>query len=119
MNNPVNLALLRLENCRFCEDKNSFVKSFVILKCLRYFDIFVIRITCPCDLYPLAPQFYTVILGFTAVYIRLLNFALKHGLWVLVSNVGSTFALIFAKKLVHLSAFSKYTFACIFSQCAH
>ena len=28
-----------------------------------------IRITCPCDLYPLAPHFYIVKLGFTGVYI--------------------------------------------------
>ena len=27
-----------------------------------------IRITCPCDLYPLAPHFYIVKLGFTRVY---------------------------------------------------
>ena len=28
-----------------------------------------IRITCPCDLYPLIPHFYIVKLGFTGVYI--------------------------------------------------
>ena len=28
-----------------------------------------IRITCPCDLYPLTPHFYVVKLGFTGVYI--------------------------------------------------
>ena len=27
-----------------------------------------IRITCPCDLYPLTPHFYIVKLGFTEVY---------------------------------------------------
>ena len=29
----------------------------------------VIRITCPCDLYPLTPHFYIEKLGFTVVYI--------------------------------------------------
>ena len=28
-----------------------------------------IRITCPCDLYPLTPHFYIVKMGFTGVYI--------------------------------------------------
>ena len=28
-----------------------------------------IRITCPCDLYPLTPHLYIVKLGFTGVYI--------------------------------------------------
>ena len=31
-----------------------------------------IRITCPCDLYPLTPHFYIVKLGFTGVYIMFL-----------------------------------------------
>ena len=43
-------------------------------------------ITCPCDLYPLAPHFYIVKLGFTGVYIFLF-FALKHRLRVLVRNM--------------------------------
>ena len=29
----------------------------------------IIRITCPCDLYPLTPQFYIVKLGVTGVYL--------------------------------------------------
>ena len=47
-----------------------------------------IRITCPCDLYPLTPHFYIVKLGFTGVYIFFLIFALKHRLWVLVSTAS-------------------------------
>ena len=31
--------------------------------------LLIIRKTCPCDLYPLTPQFYIVKLGFTVVYI--------------------------------------------------
>ena len=44
----------------------------------------LIRITCPCNIYPLTPHFYIVKLGFTGVYIFVLIFALKHRLWVLV-----------------------------------
>ena len=36
-----------------------------------------IRITCPCDLYPLTPNFYIVKMGFTGVHFFLI-FALKH-----------------------------------------
>ena len=43
-----------------------------------------IRITCPCALYPLAPHFHIVKLGFTGVY-NCLIIALKHRLWVLFS----------------------------------
>ena len=45
--------------------------------------IMILRITCPCDLYPLTPNFYIVKLGCTGVYIFLI-FALKHTLWVLI-----------------------------------
>ena len=41
----------------------------------------LVRITCPCDIYPLTPHFYIVKLGFTGVFIFLI-FALKHRLWV-------------------------------------
>ena len=37
-----------------------------------------IRITHPCDPYPLTPHFHIVKLGFTWVYIIFLIFALKH-----------------------------------------
>ena len=48
------------------------------------YKIDIIRITCPCDLYPLTPHFYIVKLGFTRVFIFFLIFALKHRLWVLI-----------------------------------
>ena len=47
-------------------------------------------------LYPLAPHFYIVKLGFTGVYIFLI-FALKHRLWVLVRIASPN--LCFAPKL--------------------
>ena len=37
------------------------VLGLIVWKC--------IRITCPCDLYPLTPHFYIVKWGFTGVYI--------------------------------------------------
>ena len=37
----------------------------------------VIRITCPCDVYPLTPHFYIVKLGFTG-YTLFSDFDLKH-----------------------------------------
>ena len=46
-----------------------------------------IRITCPCSLYALTPQFHIVKLGFTGVFIFLI-FALKHRLWVLVRTTS-------------------------------
>ena len=48
---------------------------------------FYIRITCPCDLYPLTPHFYIVKLGCTGVYFCL-TFALKHRLWGLVRTAS-------------------------------
>ena len=39
-------------------------------------DSFYIRLTCPCDYYPIAPYFYIVKLGFTSVY-NFLIFALN------------------------------------------
>ena len=46
-----------------------------------------IRITCPCDLYRLAPHFYIVKLGFTGVYGFSYFFALKQRLWALSEAV--------------------------------
>ena len=43
----------------------------------------IIRITCPCDLYPLAHHFYILKLEFIGVYTFSI-FALKHRPWVLV-----------------------------------
>ena len=43
-----------------------------------------IGITCPCDLYPLTPNFYIVKLGVYRGIHNFLIFALKHRLWVLV-----------------------------------
>ena len=40
-----------------------------IVMCLLFLLKGYIRITCPCDLYPLTPHFYIVKLGFTGVYI--------------------------------------------------
>ena len=46
-----------------------------------------IRITCPCDLYPLTPHFYIVKLGCTGVYI-FFHFALKHRLWLFIRTAS-------------------------------
>ena len=43
--------------------------------------------TCPCNVYPLTPNFYIAKLGCTGVY-NLLIFALNHRLWVLVRNAS-------------------------------
>ena len=47
-----------------------------------------VRITYPCDLYPLTPHLYIVKLGCTGVYIFFLFFALKHRLWVLIRTAS-------------------------------
>ena len=61
---------------------------FDVSQCLL--NIRGIRITCPCDFYPLAPHFYIVKLGFTGVFIFFLIFTLKHRLWVLVRTASLT-----------------------------
>ena len=48
----------------------------------------LIMITCPFDLYPLAPHFYIAKLGFTGVFIIFLFLLLKHRLWVLVRTAS-------------------------------
>ena len=58
-----------------------------------------IRITDPCDIYPLRPHFYIVKLGFTGVYIILI-FALKHILCVLVRTC--THNICFAQKYMKI-----------------
>ena len=47
-----------------------------------------IRITCPCDLYPLTPHFYIAKLGVYRGKHYFLIFALKHRLWVLVRTAS-------------------------------
>ena len=47
-----------------------------------------IRITCPCDLYPLTPHFYIKKTWAYRGMHYFLNFALKHGLWVLVRTAS-------------------------------
>ena len=70
------------------------VIAYLFTFCTRIFVAFLlgfpavsIRITCPCDLYPLTPHFYILKLGCTGVYIFLI-FALKHRLWVLISTAS-------------------------------
>ena len=46
--------------------------------------IVYIRITRPCNVYPLTHHFYIAKLGFTGVFVIFLIFALKHRLWELV-----------------------------------
>ena len=55
----VSLKDFSFEKVNFDENKNQQTKE----------SMQNIRITCPCDLYPLTPHFYIVKLGFTRVYI--------------------------------------------------
>ena len=71
--------------CTICMSMSAFRRALVCEKPTSVKDgESHIRITCPCDLYPLAPHFYIVKLGVTGVYIFFLIFALKHRLSVLV-----------------------------------
>ena len=52
------------------------MQQMIIIYAFTAFEIKIsIRITSPCDLYPLTPQFYIVKLGCTGVYIFFLIFA--------------------------------------------
>ena len=62
-------------------NNNSNYCFIVFYHCL----LITIRITCPCDLYPLTLHLYIVKLGLTGEYII---FALKHRLWVLVRTAS-------------------------------
>ena len=77
-----------------------------------------IRITSPCDLYPLSSQFYIVKLGFTGVYI-FSYFALKHILWVLVRKAskrqfyGEPTIYVLSKTKKKIKRFANFTNICI------
>ena len=43
-----------------------------------------IKITCPCNIYPIKPHFYILKLGLIGVYLFFLIFYPKHKLWVLI-----------------------------------
>ena len=65
-----------------CDYYNYFCSKHRLWVLLRVASL-LIRITCPCVLYPLTTHFYIVKLGFTGVYIICLFVAPKHILWVL------------------------------------
>ena len=87
LNRPVNVV--------FGTHENSVVKRMIVLadcQCfvvirlksyaqsrmlIGFIDMFYIRITDPCNVYPLTPHFNIVKLGFTGVYFFLI-FAPKH-----------------------------------------
>ena len=76
-------------------DNDSFIEELMKeeLKCLRKerssesgdmdLEVFI-RLTCPCNVYPLIPHFYIVKFRFTGVCSFFLFFAPKHRLWVLL-----------------------------------
>ena len=73
-----------------------------------FFNYHHIRITRPCDLYPLTPHFYIVKLGCTGVYIFLI-FALKHRLWVLI-RTASFHNQCFRAKKIKIFSYENYHF---------
>ena len=91
-------------------------------------EVLYIRITCPCDLYPITPHSYIVRLRCTGVYIFLI-FALKHRLWVLVrtasvrrfQHIPSIYVLSKSKKniiIFHLkiNIYTAVKYCCIFGR---
>ena len=50
---------------------------------------FVIKKTCPCNVYPLEPHFYIEKLGYAGANLFFLIFAPKHRLWVLVRTASA------------------------------
>ena len=66
--------------------------SFIKVLCNGYTfhgHITFITKTCPCNVYPLEPQFYIEKLGFEGVYLFFLIFDPKHTLWVLVRTAST------------------------------
>ena len=50
-----------------------------------------IRITCPCNIYPLIPHYYIAKLGYAGIHVPIfLNFAPKHELWVRLAEAVLT-----------------------------
>ena len=58
--------------------------SFCFIQILHQHVKLCIRKTCPCNEYPLKPNFYIAKLGYAGIYLFFLIFAPKHRLWVLV-----------------------------------